>query len=176
MKKPFTFLVLGLLVLVFSACRIIIAPLVQIGYWANVRGSAASSAQPEQANTLAPEPNLPPPDLSGQILFQGKTVLNWLGGEFKDLRAGFGPPDFEGYGAWEGMAYGFIYDGITFVIDDTEKYINFIDGSKPELFSINGTALDLNRDELAALVGGPSDEGWFGGYTGEDYGIRYRRE
>ena len=113
---------------------------------------------------------------SGEIMYNGKTLVNWIGARRLYLWDEFGEPDYVGV-VWEGDTEGCQYDGITFLQDSPGSPLGEdifqIWGTKPKMFTIGGVSLDKNRNELVSLLGNPVDEGKFDNYGEAGYYMRY---
>jgi hypothetical protein len=96
----------------------------------------------------------------GDVLYNGKPIINWLGSGLVYLRDEFGVPDIDGI-VGEGEAYGYMYGNwdVVFVNAYDGDYIGFIYG-QPAAIMLNGVTLDTNRDQLIRLFGTPVYEGW----------------
>ncbi len=110
---------------------------------------------------------------SGEVLFKGKPVVNWLGARSKYLYDVFGAPvrgtPVNGDLYNGGEYYG--YDGIAFVIDYQTDGIGWIIGTANSL-ELNGVTLDKTRTEFIDTFGEPSYEYLDEEFSG-DYIIEY---
>lgn len=105
---------------------------------------------------------------SGEILYKGKTIINWLGKRPKGLWDEFGSPSSTGKA--RGGDYR-SYDGITFFINVEKDEIVYIGGANLELFTVDGVTLGKDRVGLIGILGNPQKEGQVIG--GDNEGLYY---
>lgn len=103
-----------------------------------------------------------------QILFKDSPVSGYLGRQIDDIMDEMvGSYDF--YEDWYGSRCD--YDGISFLLDyENEVYQIELDTSQS---TINGTFLNMNREQLIAFLGQPTSEEWGYRNTGVVYKIYY---
>lgn len=138
--------------------RLILATLIEKAFTSAPK--QATTAVPSQANKT----------YSGEVLYKGKTITNWIGArpKQKPLQDEFGA--LVATGKARGGDYS-NYDGITFFINVKRDEIISIGGANLELFTVNGVTLDKDREGLVGIFGNPKKEGQVMG--GDDEGSYY---
>lgn len=91
-----------------------------------------------------------------EVLYNGESVINFLGQTIDGLSGVLGSPLGDNYA---GMGHYYEYDDLTLYADDATNEVTDIMTVYPHLFDVGGATLDKNATELADLLGTPTYQG-----------------
>ena len=94
-------------------------------------------------------------EFHGDVVYEKNALHFYLGASISGLLEDFGDPSYDDY-FMGGPCYGF-NDEIFFVYDESTQEVCLVFAS-PSAVQVNGVSLDKNRDELAGVLGIPSEE------------------